>query len=159
MENMFDKIKALFRKDERDPEEILHEARIRLLESRKEYLNIIDTELRNIRYNRDHAVRDTDDEHSMTVIKNALFGVSLIDRTQRKLNEAHTVKQLFNAMNITTEALNLVNRAMKKSPSPGGRSFVSAVDRFKTSSDRDRELLVRCSSRSRTSMRSSPMKR
>ena len=141
MDHLFDKVKSLFKKDNRSPEELIRDARSKLLRSREEYLNTIDGELRNIRYNRDNQVRDTDDEHSMMVIKKALYGISLIDQTEKKLNEEQSVKKVFNAMNITTEALNLVNQAMKKGLKPNESSFVKAIDKFGIAKEEDRALL------------------
>ena len=67
--------------------------------------------------------------------------ISLIDQAERELTESHSFKQLFNAMNITTDALNLINRAEKKRPIPDEDSFIKAAGKYKFSRDTDRERL------------------
>ena len=141
MENILNKVKSIFKKDQRSPEEMMLEAKIKLNTAREDYLNVIDKELRNLRYNKANHIGGSENDHSMLVIKKALFGISLIDRTMRELNSTRTLKQLFNALNITTEAMKILNKAEKYSPVPNEKALMKAIDRFSISRDSDRERL------------------
>ncbi len=141
MDGMFNKLKSVFQRDKRSADELLMDAKVKLITSRNEYLSAIDRELRNLRYNMANNIQNQENDHSRQVIKKALFGISLIDQAERELTESHSFKQLFNAMNITTDALNLINRAEKKRPIPDEDSFIKAAGKYKFSRDTDRERL------------------
>lgn len=94
------------------------EARTKLEEARMKNMNVIDMELRNIRYDRKHNSGAGSEARHIAKIKNAYYSMGMIDNTKLRLNDIETTNELFSAMNNMADAMKLINQIYQKSEKP-----------------------------------------
>ena len=116
--------KKIMQEKKKTSQDLILDARIKLDEATRKNLNVIDMEVRNIRHNRKHNYNKTGEMKSIIKVKNAYYGLSIIENTRRRLVDIQTSEELYSAMNDLTEAIQKENRVNTKSIKPRTNKFV-----------------------------------
>ena len=118
--------KNMMKERKKTAQELILDARIKLDEATRKNLNVIDIEVRNIRYARKHNCNKAGEAKSFLKVKNAYYALSIIENTRHRLVDIQTSEELYSAMNDLTEAIQKVNRVNQKSMKPNTGKFVRA---------------------------------
>lgn len=116
--------KNLMNERKKTASDLILDARIKLDEATTKYMNVIDMSARNVRYARKNTKNKAEEAKHMLKIKNAYYGLSLIENTKSRMVDIQTSEELYSAMNDLTEAIQKVNRVNTKSIKPRTNKFV-----------------------------------
>ena len=78
----------------------------------------------------------------MLKIKNAYYGLSIIENTRIRLVDIQTTEELYSAMNDLTEAIQKVNRVNQKSPKPNTNQFVRENEKMGRGIENETDILT-----------------
>ena len=135
-------IKNLIKEKKKTPQQLVLDARIKLDESTRKYLNVIDIEARNIRHARKHTNNKSIEAKSIIKIKNAYYGLNIIENTKMRLVDIQTSEELYSALNDLTEAIQKVNRVNKKAAKPRTNKFVKEHEKMGKGIENEVDLMT-----------------
>lgn len=116
--------KNIMKEKKKTPQQLILDARIKLDEATRKNLNVIDIEVRNIRHARKHSKNRAAEAKSFLKIKNAYYGLNIIENAKIRLVDIQTSEELYSAMNDLTEAIQKINRINQKAAKPKTNKFV-----------------------------------
>ena len=134
--------KNMMKEKKKTPQQQVLDARMKLDEATRKYLNVIDMEARNVRHARKNTKNKTAEAKSMLKIKNAYYGLSIIENTRIRLVDIQTTEELYSAMNDLTEAIQKVNRVNQKSPKPKTNQFVRENEKMGRGIENETDILT-----------------
>ena len=122
--------KNMMKEKKKTPQQLVLDARMKLDEATRKYLNVIDIEVRNVRHARKNTKNKSAEAKSMLKIKNAYYGLSIIENTRIRLVDIQTSEELYSAMNALTTAIQKVNRVNQKSAKPNTSKFIKENEKM-----------------------------
>ncbi len=125
----------------RSLEQQILEARTKLEQARMKNMNVIDMELRNIRYDRKHSSGTPNEARHITKIKNAYYSMGMIDNAKFRLNDIETTQELFSAMNHVADAMKLINQIYQKSDKPKTGQLVRQSEKLDRNMEKSDEKM------------------
>ena len=134
--------KNMMKEKKKTPQQLVLDARMKLDEATRKYLNVIDMEARNVRHARKNTKNKTAEAKSMHKKKNAYYGLSIIENTRIRLVDIQTTEELYSAMNDLTEAIQKVNRVNQKSPKPKTNQFVRENEKMGRGIENETDILT-----------------
>lgn len=99
-------------------------ARTELEKARRRNMDVIEMELRNLRYNKKHNAGSSLEARYVAKIKNAYYSLGIINNTKLRLNDIETSQELYAAINNVTNAMKIMNQIYKKSDKPNTGKYV-----------------------------------
>lgn len=134
--------KNWIKEKKKTPDELILDARIKLDESTRKYLNVIDMAARDIRHARKHTKNKSTEAKSIVKIKNAYYGLNIIENTKVRLVDIQTSEELYSAMNDLTEAIQKINRINKKAAKPKTNNFVREHDKMNRGIENEVDMMT-----------------
>lgn len=96
----------------------------KLEKARRQNMDVIEMELRNLRYNKKHNAGSSFEARYVAKIKNAYYSLGIINNAKLRLNDIETSQELYAAMNNVTDAMKIMNQIYKKSDKPNTGKYV-----------------------------------
>lgn len=129
------------KKDEPSVEVKIMQTRAKLDQISKKYKMVIETEARNIRYNRVHNTSVTSDEKSVKKIKTAYYAMNIVNQAKVRLVDIETSEQLASALNQMTAALKSINQLYGHSEKVHARKLNKEIGKMQGGTDSSEKQL------------------
>ena len=133
--------KNLMNERKKTASDLILDARIKLDEATTKYMNVIDMSARNVRYARKNTKNKAEEAKHMLKIKNAYYGLSLIENTKSRMVDIRTSEELYSAMNDLTTAIQKVNRVNRKGTKPNTNKFSREYDKMGAGVENEMDVL------------------
>ena len=133
--------KNLMNERKKTASDLILDARIKLDEATTKYMNVIDMSARNVRYARKNTKNKAEEAKHMLKIKNAYYGLSLIENTKSRMVDIQTSEELYSAMNDLTTAIQKVNRVNRKGTKPNTNKFSREYDKMGAGVENEMDVL------------------
>lgn len=117
------------------------DARMMLEKARTQNLDVIEMELRNIRYDRQHHANPAYEARYIAKIKNAYYAMSVINNAKLRLNDIETSQELYSAMNNIGGALKLINQISKKSEKPKSGQYIRESKKLDRTMEKEKDRM------------------